>query len=56
MFFFGDYQGTRSTVGGSRLLTVPTAAARGGDLSAYGVNIFDPATGAPAHRRSLPAT
>ena len=41
-FFFGDYQGTRSTQGGSRLLTVPTAAARGGDLSAYGVNIFDP--------------
>ncbi|MCA1651487.1 MAG: hypothetical protein LC753_14835, partial [Acidobacteria bacterium] len=50
MFFFGDYQGTRSTVGGSRLLTVPTAAARNGDLSAYGVNIFDPATGLPAQR------
>ena len=44
-FFFGDYQGTRSTQGGSRLLTVPTAAARRGDLSAYGVNIYDPATG-----------
>ena len=27
-FFFADYQGTRSNVGGSRLLTVPTAAAR----------------------------
>ena len=27
-FFFGDYQGLRSTVGGSRRLTVPTAAAR----------------------------
>ena len=52
-FFFGDYQGTRSTQGGSRLLTVPTAAARGGDLSAYGVNIYDPqATGAS----SSPAT
>ena len=51
LFFFGDYQGTRSTVGGSRLLTVPTAAARTGDLSAYGVNIFDPASGAtPAQR------
>jgi outer membrane receptor protein involved in Fe transport len=50
-FFFGDYQGTRSTQGGSRLLTVPTAAARTGDLSAYGVNIFDPASGAtPAAR------
>jgi hypothetical protein len=45
VFFFGDYQGTRSTVGGSKLLTVPTLAARGGNLSAYGVNIYDPATG-----------
>ncbi|HEX8183427.1 MAG TPA: carboxypeptidase regulatory-like domain-containing protein, partial [Blastocatellia bacterium] len=41
-FYFGDYQGTRSKIGGSRLLTVPTLAARNGDLSAYGVNIFDP--------------
>jgi outer membrane receptor protein involved in Fe transport len=49
-FFFGDYQGTRSTVGGSRLLTVPDAASRTGDLSAYGVNIFDPAGGAPGSR------
>lgn len=44
-FYFGDYQGTRSKIGGSRLLTVPTNAARTGDLSAYGVNIFDPLTG-----------
>ncbi len=44
-FFFGDYQGTRATQGGSRLLSVPTAAARTGDLSAYGVAIYDPATG-----------
>jgi outer membrane receptor protein involved in Fe transport len=49
-FFFGDYEGTRSKVGGSRLVTVPTQAARNGDLSAYGVNIYDPATGAPAQR------
>jgi len=41
-FYFGDYQGTRSKIGGSRLLTVPTLAARNGDLSAYGINIFDP--------------
>ncbi|HJS59809.1 MAG TPA: TonB-dependent receptor [Vicinamibacteria bacterium] len=53
-FFFGDYQGTRSNVGGSRLLTVPTAAARNGDLSAYGVNIFDPTTGAPDGRAQFP--
>jgi hypothetical protein len=44
VFFFGDYDGIRSKVGGSRLLTVPTAAARAGNLSAYGVNIFDPST------------
>jgi hypothetical protein len=50
IFYFGDYQGTRSNVGGSKLLTVPTAAARTGDLSAYGVNIFDPSTGAPSQR------
>src|SRR5262249_14326799 len=49
-FFFGDYQGTRSNIGGSKLLTVPTAAARNGDLSAYGVNIYDPNGGAPSNR------
>jgi hypothetical protein len=53
-FFFGDYEGTRSKVGGSRLVTVPTAAARNGDFSAYGVAIFDPATGAPASRAPFP--
>jgi carboxypeptidase family protein/TonB-dependent receptor-like protein len=53
-FFFADYQGTRSNIGGSKLLTVPTAAARNGDLSAYGVNIFDPAGGAPGARSQFP--
>jgi hypothetical protein len=53
-FFFGDYQGWRYTDGGSKLLTVPTAAARTGDLSAYGVNIFDPLSGAtPAQRQQF---
>jgi outer membrane receptor protein involved in Fe transport len=52
-FFFGDYEGTRNTVGGSRLVTVPTMAARGGDFSEYGVNIYDPATGAPAARQQF---
>src|SRR6266542_655799 len=42
VFIFGDYQGTRSTVGGSQLLTVPTALARTGNLSEYGLNVFDP--------------
>jgi hypothetical protein len=44
LFFFSDYDGIRSKTGGSKLLTVPTAAARSGDLSAYGVNIYDPLT------------
>ena len=52
-FFFGDYQGSRDTVGGSRLVTVPTDAARAGDFSAYGVDIFDPQTGAPAQRQQF---
>jgi hypothetical protein len=54
VFFFADYQGWRNTEGGSKLLTVPTAAARRGDLSAYGVNIFDPLTGAPGQRTQFP--
>ena len=44
LFVFGDFEGQRSKNGGTRLLTVPTAAARTGNLSAYGSNIFDPAT------------
>jgi Carboxypeptidase regulatory-like domain/TonB dependent receptor len=44
LFFFGDYQGTRSHVGGSAKDRIPTAAERGGDLSAWGVNIYDPCT------------
>jgi outer membrane receptor protein involved in Fe transport len=42
LFIFGDYQGVRSRIGGTKLLSVPTAAARNGDLSAYGRPIFDP--------------
>jgi outer membrane receptor protein involved in Fe transport len=51
-FFFGDYQGTRSKVGGSKLLTVPTEAARRGDLSAYNVSIFDPASSDDPNQRT----
>jgi len=53
-FFFGDYQGSRNTVGGSKLVTVPTALARTGNLSEYGINIFDPATGDPSQRSQFP--
>ncbi len=46
-FFFFDYQGTRRKNGGSVRTTVPTMAARQGDLSAYGFDIYDPLTGDP---------
>jgi hypothetical protein len=53
-FFFADYQGTRSNQGGSKLLTVPTTLARTGNLTEYGVNIFDPASGAtPSSRQQF---
>ena len=44
-FFFADFQGLRSNVGGSRRLTVPTVRARDGDLSEYGIDVYDPLTG-----------
>jgi len=56
LFFFGDYQGTRSKIGGSKLLTVPTLLARTGNLSEYGVDIFDPGIGGstpPASRQQF---
>src|SRR5215813_1592344 len=58
LFFFGDFDGIRSKTGGSKLLSVPTVAARGGDLSAYGVNIFNPTAAlvlAPDPRPNAPA-
>jgi hypothetical protein len=42
VFIFGDYQGTRSDVGGSVGDRIPTAAERGGDLSDLGIAIYDP--------------
>src|SRR5215475_8275497 len=47
VFFFGDYEGARSRVGGSRLLTVPTEAARQGNLGAYLGDVIRDAGGAP---------
>lgn len=44
LFIFGDYQGTRSHVGGSQKTRIPTATELSGDLSGWGVNIFDPCT------------
>lgn len=53
-FFFGDYQGTRTTQGRSKTLTVPTALARTGNLSQYGVTIFNPTTYNPATNAATP--
>src|SRR5262249_7703219 len=53
-FFFGDYEGLRSLVGGSSLFNVPTLRARTGDLSDYGGPIFDPAGGDPSVRQPFP--
>jgi Carboxypeptidase regulatory-like domain/TonB dependent receptor len=50
VFFFGDYQGTRSHIGGSTDDRIFTAAERTGNLSDLGVPIYDPyATSDPAH-------
>ena len=54
-FFFGDYQGTRATQGGSRLLTVPTAQARTGNLSEYGVTITNPTNNTTYTNFTIPA-
>lgn len=47
IFFFGDFQGTRSRQGGQRTTTVPNDAFRAGDFSSVATRspIFDPATG-----------
>ena len=42
IFVFGDYQGTRSHVGGSGQDRIMTSAEQGGNLSDLGVTIFDP--------------
>ena len=55
LFFFGDYQGTRATQGGSKLLTLPTVLARTGNLSEYGTTITNPATGLPYAGNIIPA-
>lgn len=45
LFYFASFEGTNDRQLGNRLLTLPTAEMRNGDLSGGGVNIFDPATG-----------
>ena len=45
LFFFGGWEGTYETTANTRTGTVPTAAQRAGDFSAFGTTIYDPATG-----------
>jgi hypothetical protein len=44
-FFFADYEGYREKQGQTKVITVPTAAAKGGNFAGVAKNgIFDPAT------------
>jgi hypothetical protein len=45
LFYFASFEGTNDRQLGFRILTLPTAEMRNGDLSGAGVNIYDPATG-----------
>jgi len=53
-FFFGDYQGLRVHTAPTSILSEPTAAMRGGDLSAYPAVIYDPTTYNPATNTRMP--
>ncbi len=45
LFFFGGWEGTRERVNRSRLYTLPAAAQRQGDFSAFNTAIYDPTSG-----------
>ena len=47
LFFFGSWEGMRERMNFTKITTVPTAAERAGDFSAYKVTLYDPATGNP---------
>lgn len=47
IFYFGSYEGTYDRRFAGRLVTVPTAAMRTGDLSASSTTVYDPDTGNP---------
>lgn len=47
LFYFGSYEMTTDRQSAFRLLTVPTAAMRSGDLSESPTPIYDPMTGSP---------
>jgi len=45
LFFFASWEGHYTTSPDTGTFTVPTAAMRAGDFSAFGTTIYDPATG-----------
>jgi hypothetical protein len=45
LFYFASFEGTNDRQLGNRLLSLPTAEMRSGNLSFAGVGIFDPASG-----------
>jgi Carboxypeptidase regulatory-like domain/TonB dependent receptor-like, beta-barrel len=47
LFFFGAWEGHYTTSPSTKTGTLPTAAMRAGDFSAFGTTIYDPATGNP---------
>ena len=47
LFYFASYEGSYDRQTGSRLLTVPTAAIRSGNMAGSSTEMFDPATGNP---------
>ena len=54
LFYFGSYEGEFDRQTGGRLLTVPTAAIKAGNMSASPAPIYDPATGTPAGANRTP--
>ncbi len=56
LFFFADYEGFRRVYHPLQFATVPTAAMDSGDLSAFGLPIANPFTGAVAPNGVIPAS
>jgi outer membrane receptor protein involved in Fe transport len=54
LFYFGSYEGEFDRQTGGRLLTVPTAAIRAGDMTASPTAIYDPFTGTAAGAGRMP--
>jgi hypothetical protein len=53
-FFFGDYQGFRTSQGQTYLSTVPSLKMRQGDFSEISRVIYDPTTGQPFPNKVIP--